>query len=261
MSCQRTAYLDPPNPLYTLFCPPFSRATPEASLQEATERQWEWHCVDGTSEWLLVVDDDEVGEEEEEIEGKEKKIKGKIIGGACWHVYDRDPREVVLKMEDEKEGEGGGKEGDEAAAAGGMKCYWWPEEGRKREMADHVMGQYMKARGERMVRACLLLEILFVHPSHRRRGAGSLLVEWGVRKADEMGVEAFVEATDDGMPLYAKYGFRKTDDIVLKGELEGMDDDLRKLGRELEWKGHYMWRPVGGRWVEGETRVPWKEME
>lgn len=46
-----------------------------------------------------------------------------------------------------------------------------------------------------------------MHPEHRRRGVGSMMVEWGVTKADKMGVESFLEASFIARPLYEKFGF------------------------------------------------------
>ena len=34
-------------------------------------------------------------------------------------------------------------------------------------------------------------------------------------------------------------------------------EELLRVQRELYFRGWFMWRPVGGRFVEGETRVPW----
>ena len=51
------------------------------------------------------------------------------------------------------------------------------------------------------------LDTLGTHPDYWRRGAGSLLVKWGCDLADADGVSAYVDASKDGAPLYAKYGF------------------------------------------------------
>ena len=83
------------------------------------------------------------------------------------------------------------------------------------------------------------------------------MVGWGTKKADELGLEAFVEATDDGMPLYARHGFQWMNDFTLRGELDDMDEELKKLQDELTWHAHYMWRPKGGKYVEGVTVAPW----
>ncbi|KAI4162710.1 MAG: hypothetical protein LQ346_009109, partial [Caloplaca aetnensis] len=96
IACQRTSYLDPPNPLYTLFCPQ-TRPTAAESLAEATERQLQWHESDPTSTWLKVTDPDT---KDEEHGGAEK-----VVGGACWHVYKKAPGE----SEAEKEAGGGGE--------------------------------------------------------------------------------------------------------------------------------------------------------
>lgn len=47
-----------------------------------------------------------------------------------------------------------------------------------------------------------------VLPQHQRRGAGAMLVQWGCEKADEAGVEAYLEASLMGAPLYARYNFK-----------------------------------------------------
>ena len=104
-----------------------------------------------------------------------------------------------------------------------------------------------------------MLEICFVEPSYRRRGAGNLLVQWGIKNADDMGLEAFVEATDDGKPLYAKHGFEDTNDFVLSANPPEQTDELLKLQQDLYFHGYFMWRPVGGKFVKGETILPWEK--
>ena len=34
-----------------------------------------------------------------------------------------------------------------------------------------------------------------------------MLMEWGMAEVKKRGVEAYIDATDQGRPLYAKYGF------------------------------------------------------
>lgn len=51
------------------------------------------------------------------------------------------------------------------------------------------------------------LDMLGTHPEYRRRGAGSLLVQWGCDLADRDGVGAYVDASKAGAPLYEKFGF------------------------------------------------------
>jgi len=72
------------------------------------------------------------------------------------------------------------------------------------------------------------LDTLVTHSSHHRRGAGGLLLKWGCDRADEDGVEAYLEASEMGAPLYARYGFESIEKISL---------DLRRWGgkEEIGW--------------------------
>ena len=87
-----------------------------------------------------------------------------------------------------------------------------------------------------------------------------MLVEWGTKKADEMHVEAFVEAADDGRPLYARHGFHFMNSFVLDAKIDEPSEQWKALVRKLRVPivNHYMWRPIGGKFVEGETVIPWK---
>lgn len=51
------------------------------------------------------------------------------------------------------------------------------------------------------------LDTLVVHPDYQRRGAGSMLVQWGCDLADEEGVALYVDASRAGAPLYERFGF------------------------------------------------------
>ncbi|TKX23020.1 acetyltransferase-like protein 10 [Elsinoe australis] len=66
------------------------------------------------------------------------------------------------------------------------------EENRKRVMRD---------------RKHIYLDTVATHPDYQRRGAGSMLVKWGCDLADAEGVSAYVDASKDSAPLYAKFGF------------------------------------------------------
>lgn len=70
-----------------------------------------------------------------------------------------------------------------------------------------------------------VLDTLVTHPNHHRRGAGGLLLRWGCEKADDARTETYLEASEMGEPLYAKYGFEPVEKIAL---------DLRRWGGEEE---------------------------
>lgn len=51
------------------------------------------------------------------------------------------------------------------------------------------------------------LDMLCTHPQYRGKGAGSMLVARGCEEADQDRVPAYVDASRDGAPLYARHGF------------------------------------------------------
>lgn len=52
-----------------------------------------------------------------------------------------------------------------------------------------------------------MLNSLATHPDHQGRGAGSLLLDWGLRKADNEGFVTYLDATQVARPIYEKRGF------------------------------------------------------
>ncbi|GAA5895892.1 hypothetical protein JCM6882_001404 [Rhodosporidiobolus microsporus] len=116
------------------------------------------------------------------------KETGENVGMAVWEL----PRPVDAPKEEEEKRE-------------------WPE-GANVELATEYFGRLHFDPG------CpnYHLTILVVDPSKQRSGAGAALLDWGCKKADEKGVPMYLEATDVGLPLYAKYGF-KTDRPAITG--------------------------------------------
>src|SRR5690242_8481550 len=94
-----------------------------------------------------------------------------------------------------------------------------------------------------------------VHPSHRRHGVGSLLMQVGVTRADELEVEAWMEASSMGKPLYEKFGFRSLFRIGFDTERRDATDQWRRMQHEMTPGDFFpMWRPKKGVWeseVEG----------
>ena len=59
------------------------------------------------------------------------------------------------------------------------------------------------------------MDTLVTLPQHERKGAGSMLVRWGTQRADEAGVEAYLEASPMGAPMYARHGFEPMKKVAL----------------------------------------------
>ncbi|KAL8952776.1 MAG: hypothetical protein Q9222_001323 [Ikaeria aurantiellina] len=84
----------------------------------------------------------------------------------------------------------------------------------------------------------LVLDSLAVRAEHRRKGVGSKLIQWGTKIADEMGLDAVVEASMEGAPVYKKHGFesmgKMTYDMPAKFEQRRTPDLLfmKRLSRQ-----------------------------
>lgn len=52
------------------------------------------------------------------------------------------------------------------------------------------------------------LEIVVTEQEHQGRGAGAIITKWRVDRADEDGVECYLDATPEARPLYERFGFR-----------------------------------------------------
>jgi len=50
-------------------------------------------------------------------------------------------------------------------------------------------------------------------PSHRRRGAASQLLQWGISQANTLNIPAYLEASPSGLRLYEKHGFNQVHEI------------------------------------------------
>jgi GNAT superfamily N-acetyltransferase len=78
-----------------------------------------------------------------------------------------------------------------------------------------VMEQVFGRRRERVTGPCALLDLCFCTPVHNRRGAGKKLVEWGTKRADELGLKSFVEASFPGRRLYEGCRFEVKEAVSL----------------------------------------------
>ncbi|KAJ4303820.1 hypothetical protein N0V90_002721 [Kalmusia sp. IMI 367209] len=94
-----------------------------------------------------------------------------------------------------------------------------------------------KKRKHMGTRPYWVLDTLVTHPEHHRRGAGRLLLQWGCERADEAGLEVYLEASEMGEPLYKRFGFEPVERIEL---------DLRRWGGDEVIKWAVMVRPAKG---------------
>ncbi|GLB04445.1 hypothetical protein AtubIFM57258_010411 [Aspergillus tubingensis] len=67
----------------------------------------------------------------------------------------------------------------------------------------------------------LTLEYLTTHPDYWRQGVGSMLVQSGLRVADQYGIKTYVMSEPAGLKVYLNHGFRVVDEITVEYEQFG----------------------------------------
>ena len=89
---------------------------------------------------------------------------------------------------------------------------------------------------------------MFTHPEHRRKGVGSLVMDWGLERADRMGLECFIEATEEGKPCYERFGFEVLDRNELHVEKKEPGEGWREAeGQLLPFMWWSMYKPAKSR--------------
>lgn len=100
-----------------------------------------------------------------------------------------------------------------------------------------------------------------VHPAHRSRGVGSLLMNVGILQADALNLECWMESSAMGRPLYEKFGFRHLFKIAFDSETPSASDEWRKCAHEMTPPPIFaMWRPKRGLWESEDgikVNLPW----
>ena len=101
----------------------------------------------------------------------------------------------------------------------------------------------------------VVLEACFTLPEYRRHGVGNMILDWGVKIADEKGMEAYIDATDQGIPLYNKHGFftgPRLEYTLDKLPATPVRAAMEKELLPFEWWP--MWRPSS---ANKEASKPW----
>ncbi|KAF2491930.1 acyl-CoA N-acyltransferase [Lophium mytilinum] len=136
---------------------------------------------------------------------------GEIIAGAKWKVF-RTEKEILEELELPP-----------------------PTSDSDPECWNPFMKLLSDAKKEIMaLRPYWMLDALSTHPAHHRRGAGAILTQWGLERADNEGLETYLEASTMGQPLYEKYGFRP---------IKTLSFDLGEFGGEGVQEFQSMVRP------------------
>ncbi|KAK5173335.1 uncharacterized protein LTR77_002016 [Saxophila tyrrhenica] len=101
-----------------------------------------------------------------------------------------------------------------------LSADWVSEENDRREKLRRSLQpvidmrqKWLKGRGH------AVLMFLATDKAWRRKGAATAIVRWGLDRCRELNVPAFLEASDEGAPVYERLGFEVVDEVVM--EIEG----------------------------------------
>ncbi|KAF7594657.1 hypothetical protein BBP40_008748 [Aspergillus hancockii] len=133
---------------------------------------------DPTAHFLKAVDDD----------------SGDMIAFAKWHVYHGEVgmKEWRASVRTDKE----------------MRVPLGANEEGFRFCKGKLFEKRREFLGEEGREHCLLA-LLATDSRYERRGAASLLTQWGCDVADKLGVQCYVESSKKGYPVYKRKGFQE----------------------------------------------------
>ncbi|KAF2266242.1 acyl-CoA N-acyltransferase [Lojkania enalia] len=129
----------------------------------------------------------------------------KFVAGAKWRINEKERTEEEIQGMLPKPGK------DEEGNPGVQAFMKYLAEARKEHMG---------------TKPFFLLHLIITDLEHQRRGAASMLINWGFERADKAGLQCYLEATEVGKPVYSKLGFYpvkvKTFDLTQYGG-QGID--------------------------------------
>ncbi|KAF9892842.1 hypothetical protein FE257_000431 [Aspergillus nanangensis] len=102
-------------------------------------------------------------------------------------------------------------------------------EGEEKTQCLRVVGPMWDVREELFGRQkYIYLASIAVHPDQQRRGAGRLLLQWGVDMSEQLGIPIYTEASESGLGLYVDAGFERLTHVGLvhRAEVIGGSADV-----------------------------------
>ncbi|EPE25504.1 Acyl-CoA N-acyltransferases (Nat) [Glarea lozoyensis ATCC 20868] len=129
-----------------------------------------------------------------------KDGEGRVVGFARWFLEEGEVRE----NEEGRKRNGVTTWEERWIGDGGSLCEGVTREGFGNEFMEPMMRQHEVVMAGRKH---YFLEILATHPDFRQMGVGSRLLEWGVKKADEEGLDIYLDGSKMGAALYEKFGW------------------------------------------------------
>jgi len=128
-------------------------------------------------------------------------LTGELAGVAVWHFYPpRSQDEIDNEML--------------------MENFPLPDDANK-EVGNRLIHNSTRKRHEIVAAAIgahqpyAYLAMVGTSPKYQHQGAASLLLNWGIERADDHGLASYVEGTSAGLRLYEKHGFKEVAQLQL----------------------------------------------
>ncbi|KAI0137489.1 hypothetical protein BJ170DRAFT_606083 [Xylariales sp. AK1849] len=189
----------PPNPIAW---PVSTRAEAQLRARHCFALQRRRFLGDASVNFLKVVavNDDGLGEDAH-ADGS-----GDIVAVARWHFYAQGY---------EYKAEAGWEMAEALPTGDGNEDEDHPPSNFNIALHDHILTARDSFRPQWIPagKPCWILMHLVTRPSQRRRGAAGLLIRWGMQRARDMGVAAYLEAGVQGRPVYEKFGWRQVGEV------------------------------------------------
>lgn len=113
-----------------------------------------------------------------------------IVGFAEWYVWDRERTEEEYMLE-----------------IYNNRLEWVTDQEKKAYCLGLMEPEINTRRRLMKGRPFALLCYMCVDPAYRRRGAATACVKWGMDKCAELGIPAYLEASEEGMKTYKSLGW------------------------------------------------------
>lgn len=185
------------------------RPVSEASIRGVAQERRKELVQPNTWHWKIVDTALQPGPDDPGDNG------GRTIALAVWKM-------VNVPVEEE--------EGEEREGSGEKEAPFVPPELRL-DALGALFGPLVAAQKEVMrgVQKYLVLDNLLTQPEHRGRGAARMLLDWGLRKADEERVPCYLDTTAMAQGIYEVRGFRLVKEVLFNRTEWG--------GEGEEWHG------------------------
>ncbi|KAL4982462.1 hypothetical protein BDW68DRAFT_195338 [Aspergillus falconensis] len=164
-----------------------------------------------------------------------------------------DPDSIWLKAVD--------TENDNRIAAHDDGFSSWYPLGSRKEHINQCLALFYAPREKVMQRPHISSRLLhrLRTPVHHHHGIVNLLLEEQCRRADEFGLEAYLEVvTAMDVPIFMRHGLIPYRKVCVEPETTKAEEEGRVMERKMQpFRFWPMWRPKGEKFMPGETRPPW----